>query len=174
MTDDVFLGLEHVALTVPDITEAEVFFEKAFGATILFRAKTKDEDPITGPEMNPINDLAMESAVKAITMIRIGSGPNIELFEVENTGRKDQPRFEDQGYHHICIYCRDMQEAIAKLKAAGAEILKGPIDGGGPEEGPGNQSQFCKTPWGLIIEFNHMPSPMHYAKEATQTRYFPD
>ncbi|MBT9383616.1 VOC family protein [Pseudooceanicola sp. CBS1P-1] len=172
-TANPFLGLEHVGVVVPDIRQAETFFEEAFGATVLFRAATPEGPSIPGEKMHPINGLAEGSAMRAVTMLRLGNSAQVELFEISHPGREDQPRFEDMGPQHFSVYCSDMEAAAERLEAAGATLLDGPVAGMGPEEGKGNASRFCRTPWGLLLEFAHMPSAMQYDPEATQTRWYP-
>ncbi|WAJ28229.1 VOC family protein [Antarcticirhabdus aurantiaca] len=166
-------GIEHVGMTVPTIEEGEAFFAKAFGAEVLYRVLPKSRPAQTGEDIGPVNGLEPGNAQRAISMLRIGTGANLELFEVDHP--KGKPAgISTLGPTHFSIYVDDIAAAGQAVVAAGGSMLDGPQDCFQEESGPGNQLWFCRTPWGSLIELIHLPSPMTYVSGATKERFIPE
>ncbi len=166
-------GIEHIGMTVPDIDQAESFFQQAFGAHILYRGLTKHDTPQTGEQVGPINGLGTDNAQIAISMLRIGSGANLELFEVAQP-QGASPGIATLGPTHFSVYVDDLEEAGQAVVNAGGTMLDGPQACFGPESGPDNRIWFCRTPWATLIELVHLPSPLHYLDSAPAKRYIPE
>lgn len=153
-------GIEHIGITVPDIGVGERFFEQAFGAETLYALIDRDGPSQSGDEMHARNGLAIGSDIVAMRMMRLGGGPNVELFEVDRTGRAKAAIVNDIGLHHFAIYVDDLAEAADRFCQAGGTMMEGPITLGGKERGNGNQCWFGRAPWGMMVELIHLPSPL--------------
>lgn len=156
----VIKGIEHIGITVPSIEQAEQFFHAAFDARTLYALIEKDDKPQLGEEMEPKNGLRAGSRIVAMRMLRIADGANVELFEVAGVDGGTASGPTDMGIHHFALYVDDLDAAAARFSAAGGTMLDGPIELGGKEKGPGNRCWFGTTPWGLPVEFIHLPSPL--------------
>lgn len=153
-------GVEHLGITVPDIDAAERFFIEAFGARTLYSLVTTDEPAMGDDLTRSQNGLADGTAMRALRMMRIGSGPNIELFEL--TGYRDASSavINDVGLTHFGLYCDDIEEVAKRFVAAGGTMLHGPNDLVRQESGPGNRFWFGRCPWGTLVELIRFPSPV--------------
>ncbi|MBZ5488851.1 VOC family protein [Halomonas aquamarina] len=165
-------GIEHIALTVPNIEEAEAFFIQAFDAEVLYRTLPKSADDQSGEQVGPINGMPHDNAQRAISMLRMGTGANLELIEVASpTG--EPANISTLGPTHFSIVVDDIQAAGRAIRQAGGTMFDGPQECSGAESGPGNQLWFCHTPWKSLIEILQLPSEMTYREGATKTRYIP-
>lgn len=152
-------GIEHVGMVVPDITAAESFFAVVFGAEVLYRVVAPDGPDMPGSEMQEVNGVPRDNGFKAVSMLRLGSGPNLELFEIVSPTRDRVPELTDPGVTHFSIYCDDVKSVGEAMQAAGGTMLMGPSAMFGPEEGDGNYVWFGRTPWGSLIELIQFPTP---------------
>jgi catechol 2,3-dioxygenase-like lactoylglutathione lyase family enzyme len=159
-------GIEHVGITVPSIEDAERFFHEAFGAKTLYALIEKGGKPQLGEEMRPKNGLEPGTRIVAMRMLRIADGANVELFEVDGAHGSVADGPSRYGLHHLALYVDDLDAAAARFGAAGGTMLEGPIELGGKEKGPGNRCWFGETPWGMPVEFIHLPSPLALDDEA--------
>ncbi|MCP1315215.1 MULTISPECIES: VOC family protein [unclassified Halomonas] len=165
-------GVEHVGMTVPNMEEAEAFFMNAFDAEVLYRVLPKSADDQSGEEVGAINGMPEDNAQRAISMLRMGGGANLELFEVSRpTG--EPARICSLGLTHFSIVVDDIEAAGRAAKAAGATMFDGPQDCFDAESGPGNKLWFFHTPWGTLVEMLQLPSEMTYREGATKTRFIP-
>lgn len=153
-------GIEHVGITVPAIEDAERFFVEAFGARTLYALIEKGGKPQVGEEMHGKNGLEPGTRIVAMRMMRLADGANVELFEVEGAHGSVADSPSRYGLHHVALYVDDLEAAADRFRGAGGHMLEGPIELGGKERGPGNRCWFGTTPWGLHVEFIHLPSPL--------------
>ncbi|MBJ3776902.1 VOC family protein [Acuticoccus mangrovi] len=168
-----FRGLEHVGITVPDHAEAVRFFEEAFGAEPLFSLTDKRRAPLRGEDIGAKNGLLRDTAIVAVSMLRLGNGPNIEIFEIDRPRGHRAASISDIGISHFSVTVDDIDAAAERFAAAGGSLLEGPYRLSGQEEGAGNRGRFGLTPWGLLIEFEALPAPMAYDPGVTATRWLP-
>lgn len=168
-------GIEHIGITVADLAGAERFFIEALDASVLYRIVPSGaaDNAISGDQMTRLNGFPPEMRVTGLAMLRFGNGCNIELFEID-PGVADAPgNISQAGLNHLSVYVDDIQQAGARVKAQGATLFDGPSDCFAHEEGRGNQTWFCRTPFGLLIELISLPSPLRYDAQAQQTRWIP-
>ena len=168
-----FRGIEHIGITVPDHAEAVDFLSRAFGCEVLFSLTGKDRAPLRGADMGGKNGLRRDAAIVAVSVLRFANGPNIEVFEIDRPGTQKGVNIADIGISHFSITVDDIDAACARFAVAGGTLLDGPYDLAGQEEGPGNRGRFGLTPWGLLIEFEQLPSPMSYDVDTDATRWLP-
>lgn len=167
-------GIEHVGITVPAIEEAERFFHAAFGAETLYALIEKGGKSQDGADMYDKNGLEPGTSIVAMRMMRLANGANIELFEVAGAHGAVADGPSRYGLHHVALYVDDLAEAADRFVAAGGKMLEGPIELGGKEKGPGNRCWFGQAPWGLAVEFIHLPAPLAIDDERRSGgRWFP-
>lgn len=169
----VFRGVEHLGITVPDHAQAVKFFRKALGAEVLFSLTDKKREPYLGKDIGSKNGLLPGTAIVAVSMLRFGNGPNLEIFEIDRPRHTDQRSISDFGISHFSITVDDIDAAAKKFQDAGGTMLEGPYNLTDQEQGPGNRGVFGQTPWGLLIEFEQLPSPMTYDNDTAATRWLP-
>ncbi|MCY1641061.1 L-dopachrome tautomerase-related protein [Methylorubrum sp. SL192] len=166
-------GIEHVAMTVPDMEAAIRFLEQAFGATLLYRHLKLTDQPLTAADVGRINGLPETATMRGACQMRLGNGANIELFQLTGIGRTEAAGINDIGLNHFSMVVDDIAQATKRFAAAGGTLLEGPNDLGLNETGAGNQLWFGRMPWGTWVEFMTFRSPLRYDAGATQERRFP-
>lgn len=163
-------GIEHVGLTVPDMAAATEFFAAAFGAEKIYDMLT---EPLAGPEVEAGLGIPQGAQIEAIRMLRLGEGPNIELFTYTNTEQRDPVRPNDYGIQHFCVYVDDIEAAATRLEDAGATLLSQPNDLPGGDSGKGNRYLYARTPWGSTVELVTYPSAQAYESGTNLRRWCP-
>lgn len=166
-------GIEHIGITVPDHAAAVSFFEQAFGAEVLFSLTDKDRPPITHKDVGAQNGLRASKAIVAVSMLRLQNGPNVEVFEIDAPEGRTGRGIADYGISHFSVTVDDIDAATRRFAEAGGTLLEGPYDLGDQEAGAGNRGRFGRAPWGLLIEFEQLPSPMSYDGEPDAPRWLP-
>jgi catechol 2,3-dioxygenase-like lactoylglutathione lyase family enzyme len=154
------VGMDHVGITVRHIDEAIEWFEDVLGAAA----------PLTfgpfpaGPFVASVVDVAQTASIDQITMLRIGSSANIELFQytAPDGQRHSVPQNSDWTGHHIAFYVTDIADAVEYMVEKGVRRMPaGPFS---LTQGPaaGQTIQYFQTPWGSYIEFISYPDGMAY------------
>ncbi|MEO8906690.1 MAG: VOC family protein [Microbacteriaceae bacterium] len=167
-----FRGLEHVAIVVPDLTEATSFFRTVLGWPVAFSAGPFG-DPHGGDWMVKNFDLHPRSVVKQLAVVR---SPllNFELFEGSAPDQATHwPRLLDIGGLHLALYVDDIDAALDFLVAAGCESLGGIKPLGGPETGDGARFGHVRTPFGLYLELITYPNGREYEANASFVAFNP-
>ncbi|WP_345830689.1 VOC family protein [Erwinia sp. HDF1-3R] len=169
-------GIEHIGLTVSDLPAAEQFFINALGASVLYRIvpSGQPDKQVEGKDMTPLNGFPPEMKVVGLVMMRLGNGCNVELFQIDPGVDDKAANISQAGVNHFSIYVDDINQAGEALRRHGGEMFDGPNPCFAQEEGEGNQTWFCHTPFGVLIELITLPSSLHYDKEATDVRWLPD
>jgi len=156
-------GVNHIGLTVPDMTEAVNFFSDVLGCEKATSFGPFRDD--TGTFMQDLLDVDPRAVVNEITLMRCGFGSNIELFSYDAPDQKTvRPRNSDIGGHHIAFYVDDIDAAAAYFKDKGIRTLMGPFP---VNEGPaaGQTIIYFFAPWGLQMEAISFPEGMAYEKD---------
>lgn len=167
-------GIEHIGITVPDIDAAERFLQSAFDAQTLYSLVREDEPSMGGPSISSQNGLADGTAMKALRMLRLGNGPNVELFELTGYRQHASAIVNDVGLTHFGLYCDDLEASVERFKKAGGTMLHGPNDLVRQEGGDGNRFWFGRCPWGTLIEFIQFPHMLHYDASVDTVRWRPE
>ena len=156
------VGMDHVGITVPDISYAIEWFEDVLGAAA----------PLTfgpfpaGPFVASVVDVAQTASIDQITMLRIGSSANIELFQYSDSAPDGQrhgvPRNSDWTGHHVAFYVTDIADAVEYMVER--NVTRMPAGPFSLTQGPaaGQTIQYFRTPWGSYIEFISYPDGMAY------------
>ena len=162
-------GVDHIAVTVPDLAQAVLFFSDVLGWEEVFAV-----GPVSDPHgtwMADHLDVEPRASLK-IAMMRAGPTQNVELFEYHAADQVARPpRNSDVGGHHIAIYVEDMARAVAYLEGiAGVRVLGTPTP---MTEGPNAGQTICYfvTPWGLYMELISYNAGMRY-KTGSAKRLF--
>lgn len=80
-------------------------------------------------------------------MIRIGNGPNLEVFEISGQ-QSAEAGLTDLGLNYMCFYCDDIDSALARLVTAGGQALSEVHENRRYEDSEGNGAVYVKAPWG--------------------------
>lgn len=168
MAKQTIRGIDHVGITVTDIEAATTFLVEAFGAQVIYQSLGRDDKPEGGPSLEANTGVAPGTVMRAQRMIRMGRGPDIELFEMHADDQRPAARGSDIGVNHIGFYTDDMSAAIARFEKAGGKMMSQP----NPilfkaEQGDNNFFVYGRTPWGMSIEFISYPGKMGVEREGT-------
>lgn len=158
------LGIDHIGITVPNVRAAAAWFEDVLG----FRNPLTFgpiSDP-TGTLMHDLVDVDRRAVIDQIRMVAGGAGPNVELFQYEAPDQSHRfPKNSDWSAHHIAFYVRDIDKAVAYMKAKGVHKLLGPYSiTSGPAAG--QTINYFKTPFGTFVELISYPHGMAYQRTA--------
>ena len=174
MTNGIARGIDHIGLTVGDIAAAERFLIDGLGAEFIYETLNRTMPPFEGPATEKMMQGPPGLKVSIIRMYKIAQGPGIELFEYSDVeGQRPPLRGCDVGWQHIALYVDDMEAAIERARAAGAELLNEPWALTRAESGPGNRFCFIKAPFGALIELITYPSPQPYEHDTQLRRWRP-
>ena len=166
-------GIDHAGLTVPDIEAATRFLSDAFGAVTLY-----DVLPADGPDMSgdgPEAELGISPGTRIVHMrlVRIGDGPSLELFRMEECDQADPARLQDWGLTHIGLYVDDIDAACSAFERAGGTLLDGPHPLANNEDRDGNAGIYGRAPWGTLIELLTYPGGIAYPADGQAIRWTP-
>src|SRR5271170_551289 len=142
-------GHDHTGVTVPDMNQAVTFFVDVLGCKKAMSFGPFSDDK--GTFMKDVLDVNPRAVITQITMIRCGSGSNIELFSYTSPDQQVvQPKNSDVGGYHIAFYVDDIRAADKYLRSKGVWTLFGPI----PitqDPAAGQAIVYFKAPWGLQL-----------------------
>lgn len=164
-------GHDHTGITVPDMKQAVDFFTEVVGCKRATSFGPFADDK--GTFMQDLLGVDPKAVIEEITMVRCGTGSNIELFKYTAPDQKDlQAKNSDIGGFHIAFYVDDVAAAKAYLEAKGVKTRMGPLP---VSEGPaaGQTILYFQTPWGLQLEAISYPNGMAYEKGAETVLWSP-
>src|SRR5689334_10877520 len=107
MTVPVIRGVNHIGITVPDIEAAKSFLVEAFGGQVIYQSFGPQDPPRQGPEFERATGAFPGTVVRAQAMVKIGTGPDIELFEMHGPEQAQPVRASDFGITHFGVYTDD-------------------------------------------------------------------
>jgi catechol 2,3-dioxygenase-like lactoylglutathione lyase family enzyme len=158
------MGVDHVALTIPDLDAAVAFYCDVIGGSELYRLGPFDAKDL--PRMPDGRDwteahVNVAGARVWIAMVQLRGGMLLELFRYDEPAarRTDPVRNCDLGGHHIAIRVESLDAAKSYLVERGLRVMAGPIV---IPEGPcaGLRTNYFLDPWGNqleIIEYGELP-----------------
>jgi catechol 2,3-dioxygenase-like lactoylglutathione lyase family enzyme len=164
-------GHDHTGITVPDMKQAVDFFTEVVGCKKAMSFGPFADDK--GTFMQDVLGVDPKAVIEQITMVRCGTGSNIELFKYTAPDQKDlTPKNSDIGGFHIAFYVDDVAAAKAYLEAKGVNTRMGPLP---VKEGPaaGQTILYFQAPWGLQLEAISYPDGMAYEKGAETVLWSP-
>lgn len=164
-------GIDHVGVTVPNLEQATDFFVNVFEAIVLYDTLKNDgegrHDKFTQQRLGILSDMTQ----MAIRMLALPNGAGLELFEFKGSSQKPAITPADIGWNHIAIYVDDIDQALAKVEAAGGKRNADPIELSGLEAGKGNFFCYVRTPWESTLELISYPSPQPYLDIAPRRKW---
>ncbi|RWE43668.1 MAG: glyoxalase [Mesorhizobium sp.] len=164
-------GHDHTGITVPDMKQAVDFFTEVVGCKKAMSFGPFADDK--GTFMQDVLGVDPKAVIEQITMVRCGSGSNIELFKYTAPDQKDlTPKNSDIGGFHIAFYVDDVAAAKTYLDGKGVKTRMGPLP---VKEGPaaGQTILYFQAPWGLQLEAISYPDGMAYEKGAETVLWSP-
>jgi catechol 2,3-dioxygenase-like lactoylglutathione lyase family enzyme len=164
-------GHDHTGITVPDIKEATDFFTNVIGCKEAMSFGPFADDK--GDFMQQLVNVNPRAVIHRITLVRCGSGSNIELFQYSSPDQKNMtPKNSDIGGYHIAFYVDDIQAAKDYLIGKGVKTFFGPFP---VKEGPaaGQSIVYFLAPWGLQMELITYPQGMAYEKTSPTVLWSP-
>ena len=167
-------GVNHIGLTVDDLDQASAFLAKGLGAQWCYDGLTTEDAPRQGPEVERQLGLSKGDRIVRQRLMRIGNGPNVEIFEIETADASPPLRLQDRGWNHISVYCDDIEGALRRLIAAGATALSEVHGNSRHEDTPGNGSVYVRPPWGGLIELQSIPGGYYYPDDSEAPTWTPE
>lgn len=142
-------GINHVAISTPDIERSAAFYMGMLGFEEVFRLNWE----IGHKALDAITGLRDSSA--RIIMLKCGNAC-IELFEYQTSvpkpGEPARPVC-DHGITHVCLQVSDINAEYARLKAAGMPFHSDPQTVGG-----GIWATYGRDPDGNVVELLEAPA----------------
>lgn len=152
----------HVGLTVPDIDSATEFLRAAFDAKLAYDGLGPGDPPREGEETEQQLGLPPGAAITRQRMVQIGTGPSIEMFQVEGAQQQAPAKLSDLGLNHLSVFVDDVDDALRRAVAAGGEALSEPHPNSPHEDTEGNASVYVRAPWGTLFELQAIPGGHWY------------
>ncbi|WP_342372874.1 VOC family protein [Propioniciclava soli] len=165
MTDALPRGITHIGITVPDLEEATRFFKAGLGAKVAYDGLTRDDEPRCGAQTEEQLGLPPGAKIRRQRMIVAGTGPSLELFEIEGPQRA-AVGLADLGLNHLSFYVDDIEGSLRRLVDAGGQALSAVHPNSRYEDTPGNGSVYVRAPWGTLIELQTIPSGHYYPDDS--------
>lgn len=171
----IFRGIDHVAMTVPNMEEATTFFKNAFKAKINYDLQNPENGILEGEEIEEMLGLKKNTKLLHMRMLTIGSGISLELFQYDFDEQKSAAISSDIGLQHFAVYVDDIDEAARLFTEAGGKLFSKINRIFGPIEGTDDRNRFVygKTPWGTIIELVTIPGGINYPDYSEIARNIP-
>jgi catechol 2,3-dioxygenase-like lactoylglutathione lyase family enzyme len=147
-------GIDHVAITVPNLEQATRFFKDVFQARIVVEGLQEAEPSWSGPEVETLFGLTPGGRVTARRVLALNGGAHIELFAFDNVEPRKAAHTYDYGLSHVAILVDDLQETASRFLKAGGTLFAPPTyvedvrKGTGPRKG----WLYGRAPWGTVIE----------------------
>lgn len=142
-------GINHVAISTPDIERLAAFYRDLLGFTQVFKLNWE----IGNQALDSITGLRDSSA--RIIMLRLGNAC-LELFEYATppprAGAPDRPVC-DHGITHLCLQVSGIESEYARLRDAGVTFHCAPVTVGG-----GIWATYARDPDGNVFELLEAPA----------------
>lgn len=166
-------GIQHIGVTVPDLDAATRFLVDGLGAEVVYDGLTTDDEPRQGAEVERQLGLPQGAAIGKQQMIRIGNGPNLEVYEISRRQRA-AAGLADLGLNHMCFYRDDIDSALTRLVDVGGQALSEVHENSRYEDSECNGSVYVKAPWGMLVELQTIPAGHYYPEDSTTRVWMPD
>lgn len=169
-------GIDHVALTVPNIETATQFFRDAFDAQLIYDLHSKNNPPLKGNKTEKMLGLKKGTELVQMRLLSIGKSASIELFEYKSQSQKASAKTYDFGLQHIALYTDDIDATALRFEKAGGSLYTDINQIFGKIEGVDEHNRFVygETPWGTVIELVTYPSGINYPDYSEQKRFTPN
>lgn len=135
-------GIDHTAISVPDIEAAVDFYCNTLGFEVVSESSwargSKSIDALVG----------LVDSASRVVMVRLGDS-RIELFEYTSPApraRDPETRVCDHGITHVCLVVRGIEAEVERLRDAGVRFESDPIDVGT------SLAVYGRDPFGNVLE----------------------
>lgn len=166
-------GICHIGITVPNLEQATEFFTKALGTKWCYDGLTLDDAPREGRIVELQLNLPQGAKIIRQRMLRLGNGANLEMFQIEAPEQRDPLKLSDYGINHMCVYCDDIEACLARIAAAGGQVIDQLHGNSRHEDTEGNASIYVLSPWGMLIELQTIPNGYYYDENSEATAWKP-
>ena len=154
-------GLDHIGLTVPDLTEAREFFVDVLGCEYMYTLGPYQDDGQWMSEHLGVDD---RTVMRRLHFFRFAGRAVFEVFEYEAPDQRAQPpRNSDVGGHHVALYVEDLDAAVADLRARGLRVFGEPTASKGPSLG--QRWVYFLSPWGMQFELVSYPEGKAFGRD---------
>ncbi|KAF1366290.1 VOC family protein [Yokenella regensburgei] len=171
---NISMGINDMGITVPDLQQATEFLQNALDAKFVYDGLTDSDSPREGADTERLLGLTEGSMIIKQRLLRIGNGPNLELFEIVSREQAQPVRLQDLGWNHISLYVDDIHYAVERVKAAGGQFLSEIHGSSRHEDTDGNASLYFKSPWGSLIELQTIPNGYYYSEDSEAYTWIPE
>lgn len=162
-------GLDHVAITVPELAAARSFFENGLGCVTVF-----DLGPFKDESGTWMADYigTHPRAEMTIAVMKCGNASTVELMEIKSPSQKtEMPKRDDIGSASLGFYTDDLEASIKKIESAGGKALGGITDiSAGPEKG--RRFIYTISPWGQLVFLLNDGDGIAYTKQDQAVKLF--
>ncbi len=135
-------GIDHTALSVPDMDKALDFYSGVLGFEVLMNFAWPSG-------AKPLDDLVgLPDSASKVAMLKLGD-TKLEIFQYQNPEGKPQNADRpvcDHGIIHLCLAVSDIRDEYARLEAAGVRFNSEPIDMGK------ETCVYGRDPFGNVLE----------------------
>ena len=163
-------GVDHLGITVPDLDEAQAYFEAVFGSEKLYDLLV---EPVSGPDLAIDLGVPDGTTIEAIRVMSLGDGPGLEMFKYAASDQRQASRACDLGTQHFAVLVDDIAETLERIRANRGRVHGEVKDLPLLESGKNNRYIYTSPPWGGIIELVQIPSPQAYEKTTDRRRWKP-
>ncbi len=144
-------ALPNVGLHVSDLERSLPFYRDALGMSIVVDSGWVDDPALLALSATPGGALRIVNLTTGS-----GRGATITLVQVRGIERRPAPggEFHDPGTMHLAFEVDDLDTALARLSAAGTDVVAAPgeVSGGGAGHA---RVAFLRDPDGFFIELVH-------------------
>jgi catechol 2,3-dioxygenase-like lactoylglutathione lyase family enzyme len=160
--------LDHVGLLVTDLDGTVDFFTEVFGATELFRSSRLRMPDHFMFETFGVHD----NASFVLSMMRLASNANLELFEWSSPHQTGPHPLSDIGAAHIAMHVSDIDATAKRLRESGSATQLGEVKTV-PQDSPvaGNRWCYFSTQFGVVVELVNRPAVEPYEESTLRTMY---
>jgi glyoxylase I family protein len=119
-------GIDHTAISVPDMQAAVDFYCNVLG----FEIESESGWPKGAKQIDSL--VGLENSASKLVMVRLGT-TRIEIFQYESptpNPRDSDFRVCDHGITHFCLAVSEIEDEYARLSKAGVQFNDAPIDVG--------------------------------------------
>ncbi len=135
-------GIDHTALSVPDMDKALDFYSGVLGFEVLMNFAWPSG-------AKPLDDLVgLPDSASKVAMLKLGDA-KLEIFQYQNPEGKAQDPDRpvcDHGIIHLCLAVSGIHEEYTRLKDAGVRFNSEPIDMGQ------ETCVYGRDPFGNVLE----------------------
>lgn len=167
-------GINYVGLTVPDLQQATEFLQKALDARFVYDGLTDNDTPRKGADTERQLGLSSGSMIIKQRLLRIGNGPNLELFEIISQEQEQPVKLQDIGWNHISLYVDDINYSVERVREAGGRFLSEVHGNSRHEDTEDNASVYFLAPWGSLIELQSIPNGYYYPDDSEAETWMPE